>query len=221
MRLSHIALAAAGVLLVAAGHDDARAGRDRIEGSGRLETRTLDLEAFDAVELGGAFDVTITFGEQQRVEATLDDNLFDNLEAEVSGGELRLGWDKNCDASNDCEFRITMVALREFSLHGAGDVEIAGYAGDRLELNLRGAGDMELDGEVGHLEIGLQGAGDIDARDLKAEHVEISLSGVGDCEVYASVSIDARLSGVGDLKYWGNPEHRKTKVTGIGDIKAK
>jgi hypothetical protein len=221
MRFRQIALAAAVLLPVAAASHDAQAGRERIEGSGKLETRTLDLDTFIAVELGGAFDVTITFGEQQKVEATLDDNLFANLEADVSGRKLELGWDEDCDPSRDCEIRITMVELTGFELNGAGDVAIKGFAGDRLEIKLRGAGDIEADGEVDELKISLMGAGDIEARDLKARNVEVVLAGVGDCEVYAAESIDARLTGVGDLEYWGDPEHRDTKVSGIGDIKAK
>ena len=221
MRFRHIALAAAVLLLAAAKSHDAQAGRKRLEGSGKLETRVLDLDTFVAVELGGAFDVTITFGDEQRVEATFDDNLFANLEADVSGRKLELGWDEDCEPSRDCEIRITMVSLEGFELNGAGDVDIKGFAGDRLEIELRGAGDIEADGEVGDLRISLLGAGDIEARDLKAQRVKVVLAGVGDCEVYAAESIDAKLTGVGDLDYWGDPEQRETKVSGIGDIKAR
>ena len=220
MRFRQIALAAA-VLLVAATSHDAQAGRKRIEGSGKLETRSLDLDTFVAVEMGGSFDVTITFGDEQKVEATLDDNLFANLEAEVSGRKLELGWDEDCEPSNDCEIRITMVELKGFELNGAGDVAIKGFAGDHLEIDLRGAGDVEIDGEVGQLTVSLLGVGDVEARDLKAEHVKVVLAGVGDCEVYAAKSIEAKLTGVGDLDYWGDPEHRETKVSGIGDIDAR
>jgi hypothetical protein len=221
MRIRQIALATALLLLVAATNQEAQARRSGIEGSGNLETRVLDLDTFVAVELGGAFDLTIAFGDEQKVEATLDDNLFANLEADVSGRKLALGWDEDCDPSRGCEIRITMVDLEGVELNGAGDVQIKGFAGDRLEIELRGAGDVEADGEVGDLKISLLGAGDIEARDLKAQHVTVVLAGVGDCEVYAAESIDAKLTGVGDLEYWGGPERRETKVSGIGDIKAK
>ena len=220
MRFRQIALAAV-VLLTAVAVQDPAFARKRIEGSGRLETRTLELDAFSAVELGGSFDVTIRFGPEQKVEATLDDNLFDNLEAEVSGQWLKLGWDKDCDADKNCEIAITMVDLEAFALNGVGDVQITEFAGDSLEFDLHGVGDAKIDGKVGKLRVALMGVGDIEARGLKADHVKVELSGVGDCEVFAAESIDARVSGVGDLSYWGDPQQRSTKTSGIGDIDAR
>jgi hypothetical protein len=218
MRSRQFALTAAAVFLAAACAGPALA-RQAIEGSGELETRTLDVAAFTKIDLGGAFDVEIGFGQNQQVEVTVDDNLWDNLVADVDGGRLELDWAKNCDPSDRCAIRITMSApLEEFTLHGAGDVEVEGLAGKRLAFYLRGAGDVELDGTVDALEIMLTGAGDCDARELEAKDVKVSLSGVGNCKVYASESLDAKVSGVGNVTYWGDPERKSTKVSGLGNI---
>jgi len=47
------------------------------------------------------------------------------------------------------------------------------------------------------------------------------VSGAGEAKVFASESFEGRVSGVGSIDYWGDPEHQKTKVSGLGDINKK
>jgi hypothetical protein len=220
MRIRHAALAATASLLMIALALPAHAGwgRDRIEGSGDLETRELDLDTFDAVDLGGAFSVEIRFGDRQKVAVTIDDNLWDNLEADVSGGTFELGWDKSCEPDEDCKVVITMRELKRFVVHGACDAKIVDFDGDRFDFQVSGAAELDITGKVDELDIQISGAGEVDAKDLKAKHVKVHISGAGDADLYASESIDARISGAGNLDYWGNPEHKKTKVSGVGSI---
>lgn len=221
MRFPIHALAAGTLLLAVALATPVQAAGKTIEGSGKLETRTLELDAFTKIDLGGAFDVEVTIGKTRKVEISIDDNLWDNLEAHVEDGTLDLEWDKNCQPSDHCAVHITMAALEEFTLHGAGDVDVSGLDGKSLIFYLRGAGDVKLDGKVKDLEIFLTGAGNCDARKLKAEDVAIVLSGVGDCEAYASASIDVQITGVGNVTYWGSPEEKSINVAGMGNVEAK
>ncbi|MCP4574037.1 MAG: DUF2807 domain-containing protein [bacterium] len=219
MRFRHAAPVLCALLLIAVVTmpAEARWGRT-IEGSGDMETRELDLDTFDAIDLGGAFEVTITFGDYQKIEVTIDDNLWDNLEADVKGGVLEIGWDKSCNPDDDCEIVIVMKELERFDVHGACSALIEDFDGDRFEFTVSGAADLDIDGEVDELEIQISGAGDLDARSLKAKHVKVRISGAGNGELYASESIDARISGAGSLDYWGSPEKEKTKVSGVGSI---
>ena len=196
-------------------------GKDVIEGSGDMETRELSLKEFDEIDIGGAFDLEITLGDEQKVVMTIDDNLWDNLEAEVHGRTLEIGWDKSCEPDGECTVVIVVRELRAMDIHGAADVEIEGYHGDSFIFNVSGAAELEMDGEVDKLDIHVSGAGDIDTRELKAKSVEISVSGAGDAKVFASESFEGRVSGVGNINYWGDPERQKTKVSGLGNIRRK
>jgi len=209
-------------LLLAAGQATAFSfGKDVIEGSGDMETRTLDLKEFDSIDVGGAFDLEITLGDEQKVVMTIDDNLWDNLEIEVSGGTLEIDWDKSCSYEGDCRVEIVVRKLEEVDIHGAADVEIKDFHGESFSFNVSGAAELEMDGTVDKLGISVSGAGDIDTRDLKAKSVKVSVSGAGEAKVYASESFEGRVSGVGSIDYWGNPEHKKTRVSGIGHINKK
>ena len=86
---------------------------------------------------------------------------------------------------------------------------------------MHGAGDLTMEGEVEDLKINLSGAGKVDTRQLEAQNVDVSISGVGNADVYASDSLRARVSGVGNLDYYGDPEKKKTRVSGLGRINQK
>ena len=221
-RYSGLATLVAVTMMLAAGQAAAFSfGKNVIEGSGDMETRTLDLKEFDAINVGGAFELDITLGDEQKVIMTIDDNLWDNLEVEVSGSTLEIGWDKSCSPEGDCRVEIVVRKLEEVDIHGAAEVEIRNFHGDSFSFDVSGAAELEMDGTVDKLDINVSGAGDIDTRNLKAKSVKVSVSGAGEAKVYASESFEGRVSGVGSIDYWGDPEHQKTRVSGIGDINSK
>ena len=221
-RYSGLATLVAVTMMLAAGQAAAFSfGKNVIEGSGDMETRTLDLKEFDAINVGGAFELDITLGDEQKVIMTIDDNLWDNLEVEVSGSTLEIGWDKSCSPEGDCRVEIVVRKLEEVDIHGAAEVEIRNFHGDSFSFDVSGAAELEMDGTVDKLEINVSGAGDIDTRDLKAKSVHVSVSGAGEARVYASESFNGRVSGVGSIDYWGDPDHQKTRVSGIGNIRRK
>jgi Putative auto-transporter adhesin, head GIN domain len=200
---------------------DIHFGKKGIKGSGDMETREIDVDEFDRIYLSGAFDVEISFGTRQKVEVTIDDNLWDILEVEVDGHSLELGWEKSCRPDGDCKVEIVVESLEAFKLSGAGNVDINDFDGPSFTFSLSGAGDLTMDGEVDDLEIRLSGAGNVDTRRLMARNVEIGISGAGNADVYASESLNGKVSGVGNLDYYGDPERKKTRVSGIGRINQK
>jgi hypothetical protein len=220
MRCRHVSLLLVTLLLAVALAAPAQAGwgKKGIEGSGELETRELDLKDFDAIELGGAFAVEVKFGDRQKVEVTIDDNLWDNLEADVSGSTFELGWDKNCDPDDDCRVEITVRKLERLEVHGACEALVHDFDGDKFEFNVHGAAELDINGTVDVLEIHISGAAEVNARDLQAKSVKARISGAAEAEVYASESIDAHISGAGELDYWGGPDKKSTKVSGVGSI---
>jgi hypothetical protein len=218
--LSLILAGLAVILLV--GDADAFSFRGKgIEGSGDLETRAFDLEQFDEIAVGGAFEVEIRFGDRQQVSVTIDDNLWDNLELKVKNGRLSVDWDKTCRPDDGCRLELVLTALEAMSISGAAEIDIAEFAGERFQFELNGAAELEMDGVVDDLDIQVSGAGEIDTRDLEARHVKVRISGAGNANITASESLDAKVSGVGNINYWGNPTDKSTSVSGLGSIKSR
>lgn len=192
--------------------------RDRLEGSGKLETRSFDLRGWDSLQLDGAMDIVVKVGGGHAAEVALDDNLFDNLVLEVRDGTLVVDWRRECDADDDARLTLTAPALVAVEINGAGDVGVTGLAGGDFGLLIRGAGDIDLSGRVDGLDIRVDGAGDVDAAGLAAKHVEAVISGAGDVDVTASDSFEGSIRGAGDISYGGDPAKVATKVSGVGSI---
>ncbi|MDO9172178.1 MAG: head GIN domain-containing protein [bacterium] len=191
---------------------------DRIEGSGKLETRDFDLRGWHDLRLDGSMDIEVRIGAEHAAHVTLDDNLFANLVLEVQDGTLVVDWRDECDAGDDTKLALTVPALTALEINGAGDVDVAGLAGGNFGLRVRGAGDVDLAGRVDALDIRVDGAGDVDADALTAKDVEVEIAGAGDVDVTASGSFDGAIRGVGDISYGGDPAQVTTKVSGIGGI---
>ena len=88
------------------------------------------------------------------------------------------------------------------------------------ELNLRlgGAGAINLRGEVEEQRLEMSGAGNLDALELESENSEIHLSGFGSAGVFVTESLDAEVSGVGSIRFKGDPANVRQEITGLGDI---
>jgi len=195
-------------------------GWSGVKGSRDLETRAFDLDDFDSVQLDGAFDVSITVGEDQSVKVTLDDNLFEELDLRVDGRTLVLDFERNCRPS-EAEVVITVRQLEEVEVNGAGDIDIRGFDGGDFAYSLRGAGNLEAEGRLDVFDVRLTGVGDIKARDLVARDVEVKISGVGKARVHATDSFSGSIPGMGDIDCYGDPEQRRARVSGLGDIDFK
>ncbi len=188
-------------------------------GSGRVETRELNLKEFNAIEMEGSFDLEIRLGDQQEVFATIDDNLWELFEAKVQGHWLNLDWGRQCQPNGKCKVVIVVRELQEVHISGAGDVEIIKFQGHEFKYRLSGAGDLKMSGQVDKLDIRISGAGEADTRELQADSVKVQISGAGNAEVYAKKSIRGRVSGVGNLTFYGDPDDEDTQVSGLGRIR--
>lgn len=192
-----------------------------IKGSGDLKTETRDVDNFDRIKMVGSFDVFVTVGKKQSIEITFDDNLLDNVETKVKGKTLILDTERSYSSRRNCKIEITVEELEYVKLSGSGDIVVNDLDNDFFEYVLSGSGNLTADGKVNDLELSISGSGDIDTRDLIAEDVYVKISGSGDIKVHAKKSFDGRVSGSGDIYYYGDPEQINTKISGSGSIKRK
>ncbi|MBZ0266973.1 DUF2807 domain-containing protein [bacterium] len=191
------------------------------EGNGELVTRAYDVDDCDAILLRCGLDITVEFGDKQKISLTMDENLIDLFEIESRRGKLVIDADDNPQPSGRAHLELTLSKLTRLNVSGAGDIDVKDYDGEELELVIDGAGDVEIDGRAKSVVILVNGAGDIDARKLEAEEVEVSVNGAGDVAVFASKLADVTINGVGDVDVYGDPEHFAQAIHGIGDIDRK
>lgn len=223
--LSAILLALLALLLTFAPADAAWPwGKRGIEGSGDLATRTFEVDDFDAIRIDGVATVEVTIADEYSCELTTDDNLLDYAVVEVRRGTLVLDLDDdvgNIDTDEGFRYKISMPRFVALRVDGVGNLEAEGLENEHFELKVDGVGNVELAGTVDRLEVEMDGVGEADLRDLEAKEAHVDVDGVGSVICNVTESLDARVDGMGNIKYYGDPPQVRESVDGFGKVAAR
>jgi len=214
----------------------------RVSGNGTIHTDEHTVTDFRNVHVSGGMDVYLVQGDVKPVKIETDDNLLQYIEVIQQGNDLVIRQKKgyNLDPSDKIKIYVTSPVFNHIQLSGAGNIiseakiinpedmriDVSG-AGDikmdvkapSVKVDMSGAGSISLKGDTKDVDLTLSGAGSAHCFDLLAENSKVNISGVGNAEVYASVSIEAHVSGVGDVKYKGGATNVSQHVSGAGSVK--
>ncbi|HSV87461.1 MAG TPA: head GIN domain-containing protein [Bacteroidales bacterium] len=212
-----------------------------IEGDGQLVTDTIDLDRFENIKLSGMFNVTLTKGNNRQVIVETDENLQELVDIQVSDETLIISTrHKTILKPTRMKLTITYSDLKKVSIAGACKLnstepvesrdlmlDISGAAEidlvvntNVLSTNLSGAGKISLQGVADKHNADLSGASILQTSSLITRETRINLSGAGSAEVYASDLLEANLSGVGSIRYFGSPSEKIINRSGIGTIQS-
>lgn len=197
---------------------NAGSSSDCVQGSGTPRTVERTPDAFQIVSIDGAFNVTITGDKQTALSLTADDNLLPHIVTEVKDRTLHITTSRSICAKSTMKVSVGTPALEAVYTTGANDIVLKKLDGDRLDLQIDGSGSLSASGQTGLFSAVLKGATELRAKDLKAEEVRVTISGAGDAEVYASRSIHALVSGIGNVIYYGHPADVRREITGLGNV---
>jgi hypothetical protein len=89
----------------------------------------------------------------------------------------------------------------------------------KVTADISGSGTIDLKGQTKDFDLGLSGAAKARCFDMMAENTEVDISGAGSADVYASVKLDADVSGAGSVKYRGGAAQVNQHVSGAGSVK--
>lgn len=174
------------------------------------------------------------------LKITTDENLFDHLAIIQDNGKLKIrgksgkirpsqltiygtSQDLQKIHINGCMDFIagTSVILNKayLSISGVGSVKLSALTCDNFKCDLSGVGKLYLTGQIKEANFNVSGVGRVYAFDCPVEQLKCDVSGVGSMEVNATQSIRANTSGVGSIKYKGNPEKVNQSASGIGKVK--
>jgi hypothetical protein len=243
MRLSrHVTLPAVALLavLLLVGTLTSACAFRIVRGSGELVELTPEVDAFRAIDATHAFVVTVERGEQPAVTIEADDNLDQDVIAEVRDETLHLSV-RGGITLTDATLRATVTALEldEVRASGAARIELVDEVADdvlraeasgastvvatvearELEAKASGASTVEVAGTADTAVLDADGASTIDAAALTVGDVEVVLSGASDAEVEVTGALDARLSGSSTLHYLGEPTTITESVSGASRLR--
>ena len=189
-------------------------------------TETLDLAGFNAIEVGGVFELEVTVGGDFSVVLTGDADEMERVEAKVENGELVLDQrrpdrGKRRWRNQGVTATISLPSLTDIDVSGVVDGEVTGVDAESFSADFSGVGDLDLEGTCGTLKARLSGIGDLDARDLQCAIADVDVSGIGEASVYASEEVDASVSGIGSISIYGSPAKVDKDSSFLADISVK
>lgn len=217
-------------------------GGKRVKGNGNITTDERTVSSFEEVEVHGAVDVVVLQGPLAPVRVETDENLQEYIKVEQKGDRLvvttRSGYNlkpsrktsvyltapsyRKLDVSGACNIitRDKLVLQQPLALEvsGAGDIRAA-VTGPKVSASVTGSGNVDMKGETRDFDLKISGAGDAKCYELLSENTRVDISGAGSAEVFASVMLDAEISGAGSVKYKGEATNINKKVSGAGSVK--
>jgi len=195
-------------------------GRLNIKGSGVVIKETRDVASFDALALGGSYDIAIKFGDVQSVVLEGDDNILPLIKTDVSQGRLKINYIESYSTAQRVKLIITVVKLERLTLSGSARGVIQNINNEMFALKISGSDKLTLDGNTDQFRVNISGSGKIDAHALNAHDVALHLSGSGKMIVTALEKLDVKVSGSGDVVFYGHPAAVTQSVSGSGAIRS-
>lgn len=214
----------------------------RVRGNGNIRTEDRTVSQFKNVSVSGAAKVYVSQGDNHSLKIEGDENLLKYIEVIQEGdrvkvrtrpginlqptGDLKVYVTApvyhNIDASGACDIigqtKISNPDDLSLDVSGAGDINMEVDA-PRLKAEVSGSGSINLKGQTKDVDLDLTGAGHAHCFDLMAENTTVEISGAGSAEVFASVKLDAQVSGAGTVTYKGNASDVNQHVSGAGSVK--
>jgi hypothetical protein len=191
---------------------------DGVQGDGVSKSESRDIPAFDAIELDGILKLELTSGPLGKLSLSGDENILPLITTNVSAGKLVIRQSSPGTSKTPILVTLSAPSVSRIAIDGAASVQVKGLDVPSFTLAASGAADAELTGRVGTLAIDLSGAGRVRAAGLLAKEVRVGLSGAGSVEVNASDKLKADVSGVGSVRYRGNPATFEKNVAGLGSV---
>ncbi|MDA3821961.1 MAG: DUF2807 domain-containing protein [Bacteroidales bacterium] len=215
------------------------------EGHGNIISQTLELDDFTGINMLGAEDVEISYGEVQEIVVTGHANIIDRIKSNVFNSTWDIELERGSYRNYDLKYYITTPQINMIKNDGAAKVVVNDFVnqGD-LSITIDGAGDIELnrmentenlyitvDG-VGHikvldefpslqlLDIYITGSGDFSGYPAVTNECFIEIDGAAKCEVSVVEHLDVIISGAGVVHYKGQPTINQD-VSGLGTVSSK
>ena len=211
-------------------------------GSGEIVSRESNVGNFTAVTVGGGFEVEIRKGSTQKLKVEADDNIIDDIETRVEGGNLKIKLKDDFNLHN-AHMKIFITAPSITSIQSSASAEVAVIDDLSAEETLRfkatsgssikatidapaaeadasSGAEINLGGRTRNFNAEASSGASVNAGKLLSENTTAQTSSGATLDVHASVSLDAKASSGGSIKYRGAASVIKKESSG-GNIEKR
>lgn len=204
-------------------------------------TEIRELTNFTRISTSLAANIYLRQGDTFSFKAVGRTHLLERLETTIKDSVLRIRLRRDNDFFNDFErisLYITAPSFEQLDFSGIGKIVCENrLTGSKLQVYQSGAHGVDLDidyaqisvdmsgvgsiyllGKTQKADLEMSGTGSIDAYDLTIQDAECGVSGLGSISCFVENNLYAKVSGMGSVKFKGEPKHFKKSVSGLGKV---
>ncbi|MFP4042921.1 MAG: head GIN domain-containing protein [Bacteroidales bacterium] len=195
------------------------------------------------IDLLLACEVRLTQGDTESLRITADKDIFDRLTVNQEDSTLFIKTDRDKYDNDKWKVKVylNINELRNIKIGGAVKLDNENILkSPKLTLDISGAADIDMDieveklladfsgavnaeikGKADYVVMDMSGASNVDTEYLKSRAFYLDFSGFGKAEIFASEVVKIDMSGMGVIRYSGDPEKVQTNSSGLGIIKPR
>lgn len=197
--------------------------KHRIKGEGSIVSETRSVSGFSGISLNGSEDVEVIPSNENKVIVSGYQNLVPVFKTKVSGSTLNLEFEHSYFNVRNNNIKVTVYTngISKLDINGSGNITLRdSLKTDRLRMEINGSGNIyTYNNYIENVELDINGSGNINARNTTGRYVYAEVSGSGDAEITVKEKLDVKISGSGEIKYWGNPSSVNTDISGSGKVR--
>jgi len=205
------------------------------------ERRDYPVSNITALSSSIPLDIDIVQDDSESLTLDGDDGQLAEVEVSMEGGTVRIksrnrfiDWRKNV--------RGVLHTKQITSLHlaGTGSMRSASLRADELKASISGSGKIQLkrldatnvivvisgsgnvdlgSGRVESVNVTVTGAGDVAAGKLRSDAGKVTITGAGTTTLWPEKTLAVRITGVGTVRYFGDPQVTDRHIAGVGNVK--
>ena len=211
-------------------HDD---NRPKIEGSGNVVTKDVNVSSFDELSVGGVFSVALKQGGKEEVKIEAEDNLQELFEIKNEGSKLVVSMKKdvNINSKKKMKVYITFKKLKSLDIKTVGDVSTDGslsfddlkldnksvgnvdlnFTAKSVSFDNKSVGNIKLQGKADDVTIRNKSVGNINAASFAVQTMDIENSAIGHTEVNVAKEIKVKDNSLGKVTNKGAATIKRPK----------
>ena len=205
------------------------------------ERREYPVSNIGAVSSSIPLDLEIIQGDKESLTLEDDDGQLAEVAVSMDGQTVRI---KSTSHSTNWKRSVKGVMylkrLENIHLAGTGSITSASIRADDLKATISGSGKIRLrrldakdvrvivsgagnvdlgSGRVENLNVSVTGAGDVHAGKLRSDDGKVAISGAGTTTLWPEKTLNVHITGVGTVRYFGDPQIVERHVAGVGSVK--
>jgi hypothetical protein len=218
-------------------HEDHDKDKPRIEGSGNMITKEVNVSSFNELDVQGVFSVLLIQGNKEEVKIEADDNLQPLFDVKNVGSKLVISMKKdvNFNSKRGLKVYVTFRKLKTMELKTVGnissdnnlnfdDLKISNKSVGSIDLKMtaqnldvdnKSVGSVKLNGKAENAIIKNKGVGSVHAASFIVQKMDIDNSGIGSAEVNAAKELVVKDSFLGKVTNKGAAPVKKLKKASI------